>query len=97
MRRGTFTGCAAWPLSRLAADFPSHPLRLISPFAAGGGNDLLSRTIGLEMSKNLGQSIVIDNRPGANTIVGMEILANALPDGYTLIMTSSTQAINTPL
>ncbi len=87
----------AYSITAAAADFPSHPLRLISPFAAGGGNDLLSRTVGAEMSKNLGQAIVVDNRPGANTIVGMEIVANAAPDGYTLIMTSSTQAINATL
>lgn len=87
----------ACSITAAAADFPSHPLRLISPFAAGGGNDLLSRTVGAEMSKNLGQGIVVDNRPGANTIMGMEIVANAAPDGYTLIMTSSTQAINATL
>jgi len=91
-------GCCALPFAVVAADtFPSRPIRLISPFAAGGGNDLLSRTVGLEMSKGLGQAIVADNRPGANTIVGMEIVAGAPPDGYTMIMTSSTQAINATL
>jgi tripartite-type tricarboxylate transporter receptor subunit TctC len=91
-------GFCAFPLAAMAADnFPSRPIRLISPFAAGGGNDLLSRTMGLEMSKGLGQAIVVDNRPGANTIVGMEIVAGAPPDGYTMIMTSSTQAINATL
>ncbi len=91
-------GCCALPFAAVAADtFPSRPIRLISPFAAGGGNDLLSRTVGLEMSKGLGQAIVVDNRPGANTIVGMEIVAGAPPDGYTMIMTSSTQAINATL
>jgi tripartite-type tricarboxylate transporter receptor subunit TctC len=90
--------CCAVPFVATAADtFPSRPIRLISPFAAGGGNDLLSRTVGLEMSKGLGQAIVVDNRPGANTIVGMEIVAGAPPDGYTMIMTSSTQAINATL
>ena len=78
-------------------DYPARPIRLISPFAPGGGNDLLSRTLGLEMSKSLGQSVVVDNRPGANTIIGMEIVATAPADGYTLIMTSSTQAINATL
>jgi len=91
-------GCCALPFAVVAADtFTSRPIRLISPFAAGGGNDLLSRTVGLEMSKGLGQAIVVDNRPGANTIVGMEIVAGAPPDGYTMIMTSSTQAINATL
>src|SRR3954468_9774270 len=86
-------------LTAAAADdaFPSRPIRLISPFTPGGGNDFVSRAVALAMTKNIGQSVVVDNRPGANTIVGMEIVAKAAPDGYTLIMTSSTQAINATL
>ena len=81
-----------------AADaFPTRPIRLISPFAPGGGNDIMSRTLGAAISKGLGQSIVVDNRPGANTIVAMEILARAAPDGYTLLTTSSSQATNATL
>jgi tripartite-type tricarboxylate transporter receptor subunit TctC len=74
-----------------------RPIRLISPFTPGGGNDLVSRAVALAMSRNIGQSVVVDNRPGANTIVGMELVAKAAPDGYTLITTSSTQAINATL
>jgi tripartite-type tricarboxylate transporter receptor subunit TctC len=83
----------------IAADlaYPARPIRLISPFTPGGGNDLVSRAVAVAMTKNIGQSVVVDNRPGANTIVGMEIVAKAAPDGYTLIMTSSTQAINATL
>ncbi len=77
--------------------FPTRPIRLISPFAPGGGNDIISRTLGAAISKGLGQSIVVDNRPGANTIVAMEILARATPDGYTLLTTSSSQATNATL
>lgn len=77
--------------------FPARPIRLISPFAPGGGNDIISRTLGAAVSKGLGQSIVVDNRPGANTIVAMEILARATPDGYTLLTTSSSQATNATL
>jgi len=84
-------GSAATP------DYPVRPIRLISPFAPGGGNDIISRTLGLAVSRDVGQSIVVDNRPGANTIIGMETVAKAAPDGYTLIMTSSTQAINATL
>src|SRR4029077_21137062 len=72
-------------------------IRLISPFAPGGGNDIISRSLGAAISKGLGQSIVVDNRPGANTIVAMEILARAAPDGYTLLTTSSSQASNATL
>lgn len=80
-----------------AADFPTRPIRLISPFSPGGGNDFVSRTLAAAMSKTLGQTIVVDNRPGANTIIGMELVAKSAPDGYTLITTSSTQAINATL
>lgn len=79
------------------ADYPTRPIRLISPFAPGGGNDIISRTLGAAISKGLGQSIVVDNRPGANTIVAMEILARATPDGYTLLTSSSSQATNATL
>lgn len=79
------------------ASFPARPIRLISPFTPGGGNDFVSRAVALAMTKNIGQSVVVDNRPGANTIMGMELVAKAAPDGYTLIMTSSTQAINATL
>ncbi len=81
----------------VAESYPARPIRLISPFTPGGGNDLVSRAVAVEMTKSIGQSVVVDNRPGANTIVGMEIVAKAAPDGYTLIMTSSTQAINATL
>ena len=80
-----------------ATTFPTRPIRLISPFAPGGGNDIISRTLGIEIAKDLGQSVVVDNRPGANTIIAMEIVAKSVPDGYTLIMTSSAQAINATL
>jgi tripartite-type tricarboxylate transporter receptor subunit TctC len=80
-----------------AETFPNRPIRLISPFAPGGGNDIMSRTLGAALSKNLGQQVVVDNRPGANTIVAMEILARATPDGYTLLTTSSSQATNATL
>src|SRR5258706_5234531 len=90
-------GAACGHANAAEPEYPARPIRLISPFTPGGGNDLVSRTVALTMSRNVGQSIVVDNRPGANTIVGMEIVARAAPDGYTLIMTSSTQAINATL
>lgn len=78
-------------------EFPARPVRLVSPFSPGGGNDFISRTMALAMARELGQTVVVDNRPGANTIIGMELVAKSAPDGYTLIMTSSTQAINATL
>ena len=80
-----------------AADYPVRPLRLISPFSPGGGNDFISRTLAQALSKEFGQSVVVDNRPGANTIIGMEVVAKSAPDGHTLIMSSSSQAINATL
>ena len=88
---------AETPSTSSGQAFPTRPIRLISPFAPGGGNDIISRTLGAAVSKGLGQSIVVDNRPGANTIVAMEILARATPDGYTLLTTSSSQATNATL
>jgi len=92
-------GIALASLAATAANepFPVRPIRLISPFAPGGGNDTLSRALAQVMSKNIGQSVVVENRPGANTIIGMEVVAKAAPDGYTIITTSSSLAINAAL
>lgn len=86
--------------SALAAttdDYPTRNIRLISPFTPGGGNDTVARTTAAEMSKTLGQPVVVDNRPGANSIVGMDLTAKAAPNGYTLIMASSALAVNATL
>jgi len=83
--------------SAYAADYPQRPIRLIVPFAAGGGLEITARSIGQKLTEKRGQSIVIDNRPGAATIVGSEIAAKASPDGYTLLMITTTFAINPSL
>ncbi len=77
--------------------YPTRPIRLVSPFAAGGGNDMISRAMAQALGRNLGQGVVVDNRPGANTIIGMDLVAKSPADGYTLIMTGSTIAINAAL
>jgi tripartite-type tricarboxylate transporter receptor subunit TctC len=69
-----------------AQPYPSRPITLIVPFAAGGPADFLGRLIGQKMGEDLGQQIVVDNRPGANTIIGAQAVAKANPDGYTLLM-----------
>src|SRR6266850_4195487 len=69
-----------------AQDYPRKPVRLIVPFAPGGGNDTVARTIAQQMSASLGQQIVIDNRSGAGGVVGAELAAKAPPDGYTLFL-----------
>jgi tripartite-type tricarboxylate transporter receptor subunit TctC len=81
-----------------AADkYPDKPIRAIVPFAPGGGLDITTRLIGQKLTERWGQNVVIDTRPGAATIVGTEIASRALPDGYTILMITTTFAINPSL
>ena len=80
-----------------AQTYPAKPIRIIVPLAAGGPGDVLARAIGQKLSEQVGQSVVIDNRPGANTNVGSEFVAKAPTDGYTLLATASTLTINPSL
>ena len=77
--------------------YPTKPVRMVVPYAAGGGTDTLARMIAPRLMDVLGQSIVIDNRPGVDGIVGTEVVARSNPDGYTLLITSSSYAINPAL
>jgi tripartite-type tricarboxylate transporter receptor subunit TctC len=74
----------------LAQKYPTKPIRLIAPFPPGGGTDILSRLIAGPVSESLGQTVVVDNRPGAGGAIGAEVTAHAEPDGYTLILVSSS-------
>jgi tripartite-type tricarboxylate transporter receptor subunit TctC len=78
----------------LAQDYPNKPIRLVVPFAAGGGSDFVGRLIGQKLTDQLGQTVVVDNRPGAASLVGTQIAANAAPDGYTLLLADSGFTIN---
>lgn len=81
----------------MAQAYPARPVIFVSPFPPGGGNDLISRTIAIPMARGLGQNVIVENRPGAETAVGMHTVARSAPDGYTVILSSSTFAINATL
>jgi len=77
------------PAAALAQAYPSKPIRIIVPFPAGGGVDYIARLVGKGLSERLGQQVVIDNRPGANAILGLEVLKTSAPDGYTIAAASA--------
>jgi tripartite-type tricarboxylate transporter receptor subunit TctC len=77
-----------------AANFPNKPIRWIIPFPPGGSNDVLGRYLGAKLTERVGQQVVIDNRGGANGIIGAELAANAPADGYTLLMVSTSWVMN---
>ena len=87
----------AGPAPAQAADYPSHPITLVVPYAAGGGNDVIARIVAERMSASLGQSIVIENRGGAGGTIATRQVAKADPDGYTLLIATSSLAINPSL
>ncbi len=91
--------CAALVISAHAqtATYPTRPVRLVVPFAAGGTNDILGRIVADKFAERLGQPFIADNRGGANTVVGSEIVARATPDGHTLLMVSASIAVNPSL
>jgi tripartite-type tricarboxylate transporter receptor subunit TctC len=74
--------------------YPSHPVRWIVPYAAGGATDVLSRLICQRLSERLGQPFVVENKPGAGSNIGTQAVINSPPDGYTLLLTSTANAIN---
>lgn len=87
------TDCAA----AATTEFPSKPVRIISPYPPGGGNDIVSRIIAENLTQEWGQNVIVDNRPGAGGNVGTEAAAKAPPDGYTMVMGSLSHAINASL
>jgi tripartite-type tricarboxylate transporter receptor subunit TctC len=86
---------ACLPLTVKAADnYPSRPVRMVVPYAPGGGSDILGRTLAQKLGERLGQTFVVDNRPGAASMIGTEIVAKAPGDGYTMILADVPHAIN---
>jgi tripartite-type tricarboxylate transporter receptor subunit TctC len=73
-----------------AAGYPERPITLVAPYPAGGAADVLSRVLGKKLEEQLGQTVIVDNRPGAGTAIGAAAVANAKPDGYTLLLSSNS-------
>jgi tripartite-type tricarboxylate transporter receptor subunit TctC len=78
------------------APYPSKPIRIIVPYAPGGFTDIVARLVGQSMSERLGQAVVVENKPGASTILGAEAVARSAPDGYTLLMGVTTTLSTKP-
>ena len=81
----------------MAQTYPARPIRLIVPFPPGGGTDITARAVAQKLGESWGQTVVVDNRPGANGTIGVDIAAKSAPDGHTLTMISSSHAVNTSL
>ena len=77
--------------------YPERPVRIVVPFAPGGGTDVVGRTLAQEMARDLGAAVVIENKPGAGTIIGTQAVATSIPDGYTLLMGTFSHAVNPSL
>src|SRR5262245_20335807 len=86
--------CTLLAASAVAQAFPTRPLRLVVPSAPGGGTDILARVMANKLTEYLGQQVVVDNRAGAGTTIGIESVAKSAPDGHTLLVSPSTLALN---
>ena len=90
-------GAAIGPSTVAAQSYPAKPIRVIVPFGAGGPADIYARYLGQQIQGSLGQPFVVENRPGAGSIIGSDLVAKAAPDGYTLLVMSNTHTVNESL
>jgi tripartite-type tricarboxylate transporter receptor subunit TctC len=94
---GALLTATAFTGSAHASDFAAQVTKIVVPFAPGGGTDVISRTLAQEMSKQIGGTVIVENKPGAGTIIGTEYTAKAQPDGHTLVMATFAHAVNPSL
>src|SRR5690242_9406531 len=92
-----FSLCCVPALPVEAQPYPARPIRIIVPFAPAGGSDIVARLLAAKLSESLGQTVVVDNRPGAGANIGIGIAARAAGDGYTLLVASSAFTVNPTL
>lgn len=93
-----FAAVLACPIGSVSGqNYPNHPIRIVVPFSPGGGNDIVARFVAQRMTEAFGQTAVVDNRAGAGSTIGTDIVAKSAPDGYTLLVTHNAIAINETL
>src|SRR5574337_1802351 len=85
------------PAAHAADPWPTKPIKLVVPYTPGGLTDVLARVVGQKAGATLGQPIIVENKPGASTLIGAEYVAKSAPDGYTLLMTGTTTLTTNPL
>lgn len=90
---GLLVVLACAPITALAG-YPDRPIRIVVPFAPGGGTDIVTRKLGKSLASDLGQAVIIENKPGAGTIIGTNAVATSAPDGYALLMATFAHAVN---
>ncbi len=90
-------GALLLSISTVHAAFPEKAIKIVVPFSPGGGADLIARTVAVELAKELGQPVIVDNKPGGGTVIGSDLVAKSPPDGYTLLLSSIAHSVNPTL
>jgi tripartite-type tricarboxylate transporter receptor subunit TctC len=92
MRTGFLVALALWAATAFGQSYPTKPIRIVVPLVPGGNQDIVARAVAEELSKGLGQPVIVENRPGQSAIIGTQFVKSAPPDGYTLLSVAVTFA-----